>query len=292
MPLDVNKLENLGDLADGMRRARCPACAEKGQDKTGEHLRIYPDGRFGCCVFPRDREHRKRIYALVGQRGRRAIKVRVAATKSEAPVLCGILGRLGRLFPSSATVPPSTDATDGVTEVETGSLLSRTLRTPETKSKEGVGSGNDLRTLRTGNSNSNGGSAFEGCLPLGDSTNLRTLRTPLSNPRAIGEKNSVEEVSTHTCKGFREGVRLVREQEGAVSPPSEREKSGGELQPAEKQGRMPYLTPDGTLVIPFDSPERFHWWKPDGERQSVKQIIAEVRSWASAARKEPYGTDV
>jgi len=23
---------------------------------------------------------------------------------------------------------------------------------------------------------------------------------------------------------------------------------------------LPYLTPGGTLVIPFDSPERYHWW--------------------------------
>lgn len=25
--------------------------------------------------------------------------------------------------------------------------------------------------------------------------------------------------------------------------------------------RLPFLSADGTLVIPFDSPERFHWWK-------------------------------
>jgi hypothetical protein len=28
--------------------------------------------------------------------------------------------------------------------------------------------------------------------------------------------------------------------------------------------RMPHFTPDGTLVIPFDSPEGFHWWKQGG----------------------------
>ncbi|MEI8292238.1 MAG: hypothetical protein WCH99_22435, partial [Verrucomicrobiota bacterium] len=44
------------------------------------------------------------------------------------------------------------------------------------------------------------------------------------------------------------------------------------------QGRLPYLTADGTLVIPFDSPERYHWWKPDGARQSVATTLAEVRN--------------
>ena len=35
--------------------------------EAGEHLRIYPDGRFGCCVHPKDGDHRKRIFALVGR---------------------------------------------------------------------------------------------------------------------------------------------------------------------------------------------------------------------------------
>jgi hypothetical protein len=30
----------------------------------------------------------------------------------------------------------------------------------------------------------------------------------------------------------------------------------------------PYRTPDGTLVIPFDCPDRFHWWKPGSMRLS------------------------
>jgi hypothetical protein len=49
--------------------------------------------------------------------------------------------------------------------------------------------------------------------------------------------------------------------------------------------KLPYLTADGTLVIPFDSPERYHWWKPDGERQSVATTMAEVRSRMSATKK-------
>jgi hypothetical protein len=66
MSLDVAKLEKVRELTGGMVQARCPACAEDGNDRTGEHLRIYPDGKFGCCVHPKDGEHRKRIWALAG----------------------------------------------------------------------------------------------------------------------------------------------------------------------------------------------------------------------------------
>lgn len=41
-------------------------------------------------------------------------------------------------------------------------------------------------------------------------------------------------------------------------------------------GQLPYLTPGGTLVIPFDSPERYHWWKLDGNRLSVAETRAEA----------------
>jgi hypothetical protein len=32
MSLDTNKLEKVVELAAGLKRARCPACAEAGQD--------------------------------------------------------------------------------------------------------------------------------------------------------------------------------------------------------------------------------------------------------------------
>ena len=42
--------------------------------------------------------------------------------------------------------------------------------------------------------------------------------------------------------------------------------------------RMPYLTASGDLVIPFDSPERYHWWKPPHEKRlRVSEILAEIR---------------
>jgi hypothetical protein len=82
-----------------------------GQDEKGEHLRIYPDGRFGCCVFAGDREHRKRIFVLAGVHVRQTIRVRIAPPKMTAAVQTvktGLLGRLGRVFGSptkTAAVP-------------------------------------------------------------------------------------------------------------------------------------------------------------------------------------------
>jgi len=47
------------------------------------------------------------------------------------------------------------------------------------------------------------------------------------------------------------------------------------LETADNGGqRRPFLTVDGTLSIPFNSPERYHWWKGG---QSVPQTLIEVR---------------
>ena len=67
MSLDLTRLENVHE--EGRKTiARCPACAERGMDETGEHLIIQPDGRFGCVVHPgaAGKPHRQRIAKLVG----------------------------------------------------------------------------------------------------------------------------------------------------------------------------------------------------------------------------------
>ena len=104
MNLALTKLENARRLANGRVRARCPACAANGQDKSGEHLIIEVDGRFGCAVHPRDREHRKQIWALAGDRTAKPVLVRTLGrlgqegkNPSQPLVLQqNILGRLGR----------------------------------------------------------------------------------------------------------------------------------------------------------------------------------------------------
>ena len=111
MSLDISKLENVR-MHGGKITARCPACAETGHDQTRNHLIIQADGRFGCVIYPgasRDaRAHRKRIFALCGNREIKPLVVRRSdvgrlgrAVKSRPPLAVlktGVLGRLGRLF--------------------------------------------------------------------------------------------------------------------------------------------------------------------------------------------------
>lgn len=69
MSLDITKLENVREVGNGKIEARCPACAEAGLDRQGNHLRIDADGRFCCVVNPgKDgASHRKRVYTLAGK---------------------------------------------------------------------------------------------------------------------------------------------------------------------------------------------------------------------------------
>ena len=148
MSLVLSKLEKVRHLANGSVEARCPACAEGGHDRKGEHLLIKPDGRFGCCANPKDREHRKRIFALVGDASPRSIKVRVAAVKVAAPaVMAGVLGRLGRVFATPAKPATISDASDGVNEVCPEPDEVRTPRTGYLNSVQGGPP--ESRTLRT-----------------------------------------------------------------------------------------------------------------------------------------------
>ena len=65
--LVLERLEKVKQLR-GRTVARCPACAEFGADKSGEHLVIFSDQKFGCCAHPKDHDHRRRIFALVGEK--------------------------------------------------------------------------------------------------------------------------------------------------------------------------------------------------------------------------------
>lgn len=63
--IDTTKLEKVLEKPD-KTTARCPACAKSGRDRKGDHLVIYPEGKFGCAVHPDDKQHRKEILELVG----------------------------------------------------------------------------------------------------------------------------------------------------------------------------------------------------------------------------------
>jgi hypothetical protein len=65
--LDLLRLEKLKGKGE-VFEARCPACAEDGRDRTGNHLFVKSSGEYGCAVNPGDTEHRKRIFELAGLR--------------------------------------------------------------------------------------------------------------------------------------------------------------------------------------------------------------------------------
>jgi hypothetical protein len=116
MSLDISKLENAHERS-GKIIARCPACAEAEHDRKSEHLFINADGCFGCVVHPGDspeaKEHRRRIFALCGDREIKPLVVRRAfqpsPSRTPRTLFCatrayfkrtGLFGRLGRLFPA------------------------------------------------------------------------------------------------------------------------------------------------------------------------------------------------
>jgi hypothetical protein len=124
MSLDLNKLENVCTRCN-KTTARCPACAEFGHDTKGEHLVIYPGGPFACVLYPRDspgvKEHRKRIFALCGDRKIKPLIIRspnlgrlgrVNQNQSAGqPLKTELLGRLGRVFQTH--LEPERERTEG-----------------------------------------------------------------------------------------------------------------------------------------------------------------------------------
>jgi hypothetical protein len=212
MSLDRTKLQKVRDLANGGLQAQCPACAEAGQDRKGEHLRISPEGKFGCCVFPGDSKHRSRIFALAGEHGPKPIRVRVASAKNAEAVQLDLLGRLGRVFSS----PSEGQATEPVTSGTLGTTT-YSLRVREESEK--------------------------------DQIYIRKL---------IDNRERVPSVPTEElCQQSETGVPSV--------PDVKQPKTVG----------LPYLTPSGDLGIPFDSPERYHWWTGGQSARRTKQELLE-----------------
>ena len=224
MSLDVAKLEKVRELAGGIVQARCPACAEGGNDRSGEHLRIYPDGKFGCCVHPKDSDHRKRIWALAGCKLHRSPAGSVSLRLKSPPAMT-----------AAASVNAGLTAFDrGTVGTEKGGLASPSaiIAAPaELKTSESGTDGAAIVKLRA-------------CARVDSTTANIDTGDFLERQRDIGS-----------------AVLAVP----VVPSPS----AAGE--------RLPFLTAGGDLSIPFDSPERYHWWKPDGERLTVAETLAEVK---------------
>ena len=211
MALQFDLLENARTTGGGRIQARCPACAEGGGDTKGEHLVVYPDGRFGCCLHPGDKQHRKRIFALVGR-------------KKTIPVI-------------TARPPPRT-VRQSIRVEMTPMKLPVPLTNPDP----------DLKTPVPGVPEMKSGL---GLPPVGTSG---TLGTPISNPRGYGEKQS----STHPPN--------VNGDEDLPVP---------SVPSVPNRSPKPYIDADGNLRIPFDSSERYHWWKGG---QSIDETLNEIQS--------------
>ena len=65
----LDRLENVRTTS-GKTTARCPACAEAGGDRAGDHLVLLASGKFGCVNHPgpQGRVHRQRVFELVGEK--------------------------------------------------------------------------------------------------------------------------------------------------------------------------------------------------------------------------------
>ncbi|HLD70030.1 MAG TPA: hypothetical protein VJA17_04615 [Candidatus Omnitrophota bacterium] len=103
MGLDLLKLEKVRHHGAKVI-ARCPACAETGNDRKGEHLFIEPSGRFGCVVLPGNegQKHRQRIFELTGikEKTQDGFKVRKPLSlidSEKKSIQKDILGRLGHI---------------------------------------------------------------------------------------------------------------------------------------------------------------------------------------------------
>jgi hypothetical protein len=110
MGLSLEKLRNVKHRGTVIY-AQCPACAEKGNDKKGNHLFINLQGQFGCVVFPgkMGAQHRKLIFELAGEKNKEMenrsakqnlwVKRPDISLSGESQVMQkDVLGHLGHLF--------------------------------------------------------------------------------------------------------------------------------------------------------------------------------------------------
>ena len=112
--IDKNRLQNVVEKSDGSFTGKCPACASTGGDEKGEHLIVYPDGRFGCVVHPHDKNHRSAIAVLAGDKGkgvRVAYKVDVAPLQVPPSQRLLVVGRLGQKKATAPVAAPPEEPT-------------------------------------------------------------------------------------------------------------------------------------------------------------------------------------
>ena len=107
MGLDLTKLEKVRRRGSNTI-ARCPACAEAGGDRKGDHLFINDGGRFGCVLYPGTdgQTHRQRIFELAGAKEMtdKCFEIKKPFSASSGPTVIqkDILGHLGHIHSTHA----------------------------------------------------------------------------------------------------------------------------------------------------------------------------------------------
>lgn len=107
MGLDISRLEKVRRRGSNTI-ARCPACAEAGNDRKGEHLFINAKGQFGCVLYPGadGQAHRQRIFELAGIKDIPGTGFEVrkpqAGAASVSVIQKDVLGHLGRFSQTHA----------------------------------------------------------------------------------------------------------------------------------------------------------------------------------------------
>ena len=99
-----------------------------------------------------------------------------------------------------------------------------------------------------------------------------TLGTPFSNPRKCSGRKSITNVP-YKHEGRDLSVPGVPE-------PSNSKSLAPPVPSVPSQSPKPYIDVEGNLRIPFDSPERYHWWKGG---QSIAETLREVET-----SKDPF----
>ncbi len=107
MGLDISRLEKVRRRGSNTI-ARCPACAEAGNDRKGEHLFINAKGQFGCVLYPGadGQEHRQRIFEIAGIKDIPGTGFEVRKPQADAAgvsvIQRDVLGHLGRFSQTHA----------------------------------------------------------------------------------------------------------------------------------------------------------------------------------------------
>ena len=103
--------------------------------------------------------------------------------------------------------------------------------------------------------------------------------------RGETEKNTETKAKTQTSGCHRGNTGFYRGNEDSTDRGDRRNQenmAASEVEPPPVPPPLPYITADGTLVIPYTSDPKYHWWR-DG--QSVDQTRAEALARIKANRR-------